>query len=367
MNEIIQEDGAPGLKIKTDKCLNSLRPSYTYQKWPEKFNKNIDCITYYNLSEKYQLFDYLNPPDKDNLLILVNGYRILTAPGEKWWILGVEYPTPEPIDAINTCFNNYENGEYWGETGKKFVKRINKNVIYLDGHHSIVTSNHRLMASNDVTEPSFAASYATCLLFCPFTNFGCSLNTHPNGDGFHVRYWNGREAGWEIWNKMVNGSIDIALSADKTQITGKIDVVAHSMGYAYGKGVLDVLQQFLAPGNTFGNYYIIAPENARAYTEEEFDSYSYEIQQEVVVDLGMYESVFQYGSDFNPGGDPKCKQDGVAPQARVRGLPNNNDNNIFIPDSEEKIKSFRKAHSIDNYGWVFDRLEGQKGFIKPRN
>ena len=350
-------------------CSNLVSPSYKFAKWDIIAAKLNDCIEYYNLSEKYQLIDYLDPPDKENLLIMVNGYRILgLSPGKKWYKGGVEYPTQDAEDAINSCYDNFEDGDYWGDAGVNFAKRINNNVLYVDGHHSIATSNHIQMASDIMSQTSFLASVVSCLpkkYLC--LNINCTLNDIPNGSGFFIRYTNGLGAGVLIWNKMVAGDIDVGLSADKTQITGKIDIAAHSMGYAYSKGMLDYLTDKLAPGNTFGNYYIIAPENAIAYSDEEFESYDQDLQDDVVVDLSLFESVYQYGSDFTPNGDKKCQQDGVAPQVRVRGLPSNNNNNVFIPDSEAKNKNFVDAHLMKNYGWLFEIPEDIKGYIKSRN
>ncbi len=365
----IEGDTEEETEALSNQCKSILKAAYSYQKCGMISNTIKNCLQYYTIAEKYKLLDYLDPPDKQNLLILANDYRILgLSPGEKWYKGGVEYPTPEPEDAINTCFDNFEDGDYWGEEGISFAKRINNNVIYVDGHHSISTSNHLVMVTNNLIETSFLKS----ILSCPLNKFLCfdllcTLNDIPNGSGFFTRYLNGLGAGVRIWNKMAAGDIHVALSEDKTQITGKIDIVAHSFGYAYSKGMIDYLTEKLAPGNTFGNYYIVAAENAVAYTEEEFQSYSPENQDDVVVDLSLFESVFQYGSDFTPNGDKKCEEDGVAPQTRVRGLPNDNSNNIFIPDSEEKIKNFVDAHLMKNYGWIFGILDEDLGYIKPRN
>jgi len=82
--------------------------------------------------------------------------------------------------------------------------------------------------------------------------------------------------------------------------------------------------------------------------------------------------VWQYGSNFNPvdeGGEEKCRQDGVADQARIRGLDETGLNNIFIPQTREykSIRNFLGAHSSANYDWIFDRMEGQTGYVKKRN
>lgn len=365
----IEEEVLGAGKFKTNRCKNILGASYSNIKWQEKSTKISDCLEYYKINEKYKLLDYLDPPDQENLLILVNGYRILMAPGEKWYKGGVEFPKQHPEDAINPCYDNYEAGNYWGDMGARFAEHINKNIIFVDGHNSITTSNHKQMIGENLIQTSFLNSLISCFPYKFFyycAEVFCGLNHEPNPAGFLIRYLDGIEAGFHIWNKMITGEIQVELSNDESRITGKIDVVAHSMGYAYSKGMIDYLANHLEVGNTFGNYYIIAPENAGAYSDEEFEALSIGLQEQVEVDLNLFESVFQYGSNFNPGGDTECKQDGVAPQKRVRGLNENNENNVFIPDTEEKNKKFVNAHLMENYGWIFKIEEDEKGHIQKR-
>jgi hypothetical protein len=131
----------------------------------------------------------------------------------------------------------------------------------------------------------------------------------------------------------------------------KIDIVAHSMGYAYSKGMLDELKDILAFNNKFGNYYIIAPENAIGHQTSTEPLYR--------LNTSDFESVFQYGSNFEKEKD--CYQDGIAPQVGINAIPPVP--NIFIPmtdgvipGTDIKYKSIRKflpAHQIKNYGWLF--------------
>ena len=86
------------------------------------------------------------------------------------------------------------------------------------------------------------------------------------------------------------------------KILGKIDFVAHSMGYAYAKGILDFLKPYLSTNNTFGNFYVIAPENAVGQTGSSDPKF--------ILQINKFQGVFQYGSDFE---DWKCRQNGVAP------------------------------------------------------
>lgn len=141
-------------------------------------------------------------------------------------------------------------------------------------------------------------------------------------------------------------------------MTGKIDIVAHSMGYAYAKGIADYLAEKdengnnlrLSPQNTLGYFYAIAPENAigkQGSTEQEF-----------VLNPNNFQGVWQYGSNFVE--ELNCHQDGVAPQGRINGLSEGL--NVFLPMKKiknpdtgklEDIRRFSKAHSIDNFYWLF--------------
>jgi hypothetical protein len=57
-------------------------------------------------------------------------------------------------------------------------------------------------------------------------------------------------------------------------------------------------------------------------------------------------------------------RDGVAPQAAIKGI--NQNQRAYIPD--EVPKGFLLSHFIENYMWIFtDRKEGMSGYVKPRN
>jgi hypothetical protein len=69
----------------------------------------------------------------------------------------------------------------------------------------------------------------------------------------------------------------------------------------------------------------------------------------------IFDGIFQYGSDFIK--EKKCRQDGIAPQARIRGL--DEDLKVFIPMTSKysHIRNFIDAHLIKNYGWIFTELK----------
>lgn len=133
---------------------------------------------------------------------------------------------------------------------------------------------------------------------------------------------------------------------------GKIDIVAHSMGYAVAKGIADFLHPYLSTNNKLGYFYIIAPENAVGSTGSSDPIYR--------LATSNFEGVFQYGSDFMK--ERRCRQDGIAPQVKVNGLPDGR--NVFIPEAKESIRNFLDAHYIDNYGWLFTDFDAKQTITK---
>ena len=122
------------------------------------------------------------------------------------------------------------------------------------------------------------------------------------------------------------------MTANNTQNKSSktLDIVAHTMGYAYALGVVDILKGKVP----LGRLYIIAPENVEAGE----------------INLNDFEEVWQYGSNLGePNADPLHQQDGVAPQTPVRGLQELAKKNpekggrAFIPDGESK--GFLQSHS----------------------
>lgn len=336
-------------------CKIILRPSYPKNIWNPEI---VSCLS--SSINENEFNNFINPPNKDNLLIFVNGYRARDPINDKhWWEEGIfEYrpksnnDNTEPTEeAINYCNDNKEAGTYWNSTGTKFINKINnQNVLYVDGHNSISTSNHKNMLK-------FGISFKSCVNIPYVQCATCILNSTPNFEGFIIRYNLGKKAGELIWNQIRQGKIKIKKDLGG-KIYGKIDIVAHSMGYAYAKGIADYLAEKdedgnnlrLSPQNTLGYFYVIAPENAigkQGSTEQEF-----------VLNPNNFQGVWQYGSNFVE--ELKCHQDGVAPQVRINGLGEGL--NVFIPmkklknpdtDKLEDIRRFSKAHSIDNFYWLF--------------
>ena len=172
------------------------------------------------------------------------------------------------------------------------------------------------------------------------------LNKTSNVYGFNLRRRNGQRAAQKLLSAIKK------IHASKHQTIDKLDIVAHSMGYAYALGMVDILKGKVP----LGRFYIIAPENAEAGE----------------INLNDFEEVWQYGSNLGePNADPLHQQDGVASQTPVRGLKEIKDpirekrGRAFIPDGEPK--GFLQSHSIGNYKWIF-KIENAtlKGYVKPR-
>ncbi len=294
------------------------------------------------------LKDYLDNliPTK-NLLLFANGYD----PSKS--IRTDEVYCSDPID-------------YWEGIDQKFITAIGtKNIVYANGNKSILTSNHvdithftLSLHSSELASgvQSDIQNFLTSAYLTSFSipsipnnpcyhNAGCvHLNTTPrNTGGFAERLRGGRAAGFAMAAKIGRGEIIF------DQTTDEIDIVCHSMGFAYAQGMIEVFKQL---NFKIGSYYILAPENAGSgsITLTDFKG-----------------DVWQYGSNDNPvsnGGDLMWLQDGVAPQCKAGGLLDNN--RAYIPNSSPK--GFTESHSIKNYGWIFTTINnGLPGYVKKRN
>jgi hypothetical protein len=160
-----------------------------------------------------------------------------------------------------------------------------------------------------------------------------TLNTKPNEYGFYQRKNEGRTGGRNLLKYLRENDFD---SRDT------LDIVCHSMGFAYALGMIEELKN-ARPNIKLGGFYIIAPENPSTGT----------------VNSNEFMQVWQYGSDEN--NHLIHKQDGVAPQSAVRNLENHR---AFIPNSV--TQGFISSHSIGNYKWIFEIMHSNKGYVTPR-
>ncbi|MBL7892933.1 MAG: fibronectin type III domain-containing protein [Bacteroidia bacterium] len=291
-----------------------------------------------------------------NLLLFVNGYRI----DERAIVPVVELPDTKneiyQADVLN----------YWSGMDAAFMNQIGtKNVVYADGHHSISTSNHHL-GSGITSQAKFMASMKSSMkaagtitntaidwatgdvvdaVYCYHRNSCVILDTVPNTGGFITRMTNGMKAGNELVRKINAGEVVF------NKLTDTLDIVCHSMGFAYAQGMIEM---FKLAKIKLGRYYIIAPENACSGT----------------VSLSDFDEVWQYGSNLGmPGQDNMWEQDGVAPQCVVGGIEAdpNKGGRVGIPPNAGFTKTFDESHYVKNYGWIFKRALNQAGYVKRRH
>jgi len=281
-------------------------------------------------NRRINMENYLKTAYGKNLLLFVNGYRS---------------NSPSIIEKPNST-NNIYTGDvygYWSGLDAMFMNRIGtKNAVYADGHHSVSTSNH-------LTQAIFLLSLESSINPVGQT----FLNTYPNIQGFKTRFNYGKIAGYDLIQKINTNNIVF----DKN--TDTLDIVAHSMGYAYALGIVNALNN---KGIKFGRFYILAPENACSGG----------------TDWTKFTEVWQYGSNLGqPNADPLNEQDGVAPQCECTNLifsnnqlnSGNNKNiktgRVFIPNNVT-TKGFIGSHSINNYEWIFNKQKNEGGYVKPR-
>lgn len=261
---------------------------------------------------------FLTSPADRNLLLFVGGY----------------IPDQELLTKHPDVVYQSDVWDYWDGMDANFINTITtKNTVYASGSDFIWTSNH-------ITHEGAAKSNASMLFFSPF------LNTTPNLPGFVRRYNNGKTGGLNMLAKLYNGTITCrqTLVNGKIKILDTVDVVAHSMGFAYSLGMIHELQK---ANVHVGRFYIIAPENGCSGTLPD-----------------NLEEAWQYGSDENI--DPIKLQDGVAPQCPVNGFDKlgMKGGRIRIPDNQER--GWIESHLAKNYGWIFTTLKGKPGDVKKR-
>ena len=344
------------LKIHARKPMKA-NTHYAVLTLKDQFGKRIETKIYNHLGIDLTNKIHLHDPIK-RILLFVNGYRPTSLAGNIEQMLldldknGLEYPNSSnmiyPFDRFN-----YWNP--WRAIDDRFKKRINAtDVLYADGHFSVSTSNHgslvdfSLLASiypkrclNSNKHTCYYTNYENSLKTSLKQFFTNSISTYdllakkPNKKGFKLRYQQGKIAGRNLLlqlNELPNKSEN-----------DTITFLAHSMGYAYSIGIIDVIRTKI----NFGGFYIIAPENPVSGA----------------VNPTEWKQVWQYGSKLtNENAYPPCLQDGVAAQAKVKGLPVAHQ--IFFPKDQYKKQGFFESHFIGNYSWILDIPKGKLGYIK---
>ena len=362
---IIQDTlgGAPTMRYEKDSDLLDI-PTLSFKNNAESHYLVFNYYTRDKHLFQQRIFNHLGVELTDKLthddpakriLLFVNGYRPTTV-GHSFEsnfkdikTKGLEYPSS---NNLIYSFDRYAYWQPWNEIDSKFQKRINaQETFFADGHFSVSTSNHRSLLNFSTLSTIYPKICSnknrhTCRVTATRnTRFWEKkqiktvdlLPVKSNVSGFNIRKRNGKIAGrnlFQLLNELPNKSKNDTLF-----------IVAHSMGYAYTLGILEVMRGKI----NFGGLYIIAPENAGAGS----------------VDPNEWKEIWQYGSNFNrAGGDAPCLQDGVAPQVNVAGLPAKN--RAYIPANLYHQKGFFNAHFIGYYTWLFTIPSTKPGYIQQR-
>lgn len=257
-------------------------------------------------------------PKANRYLVFVNGYR------------GPKYDKHESRNEI--YMNDRTN--YWFKIDDRFIKRLDPDTsFYLDGSFPVRTSNHR-------SKLGFGWSYIRSVNKRLSNKKYNRLNLVSNPEGFDYRYSRGILVGKAFLNQIRN-------TPNSYLVKDTIDIVCHSMGYAYTLGMIDALKDQIV----LGKFYLLAPENA-GYKG---------------LDWNTFEEVWQYGSNLGmKDADPLCYQDGVAPQAGLWGLDSMQSNHVgrICSPYNWPNKHFVHSHMIYSYDWIFDRIrKGEPGYI----
>lgn len=221
---------------------------------------------------------------------------------------------------------------YWYGYDDTIINRfLPVRPVYISGHHPLNTSPHR-------SKFRFAGSYVVSRFVWFRSKHGFGLNTKPNPEGFLTRYENGKICG----KNFLQFAKD-SLKSDPRKDT--LNIVCHSMGYAYILGFLTQVDSLY----NLGKILIIAPETPG------FMGY----------DWNKFQEVWQYGSNLgNKKADVICMQDGIAPQGPVKNIENlahGKGGRVFVPKNANR--GFIYSHHLNWFDWFYSIHPGDYGFF----
>lgn len=216
---------------------------------------------------------------------------------------------------------------YWFDIDDTLIARFQPvTPLYIDGHHPVATSTHRTKGR------SMWSWFVTRFGWVGRSNWG--FNDEPNEEGFQVRYDNGKRCGERFLGEYIQSN-----KADT------LDVVCHSMGYAYALGFLEVVR----PHVVLGKMLIMAPESPGVKG----------------MNWNEFQEVWQYGSDrFEENALVTCRQDGIAPQCAVMGIERlepGKGGRLFIPKGAKL--GFVRSHHLSYWDWFYWIKKGDRGWF----
>jgi hypothetical protein len=284
----------------------------------ERKNPSFQHVFAFTGDEISQQILQKQQPKAKRYLIFVNGYR------------GPKYDKHESRNEV--YLNDRTN--YWFKIDDRFIKRLNPDTsFYLDGSFPVRTSNHQ-------SKLGFGLSYIRSVNARSSNRKYKRLNQISNPEGFDYRYSRGVLVGKAFLNEIHN-TPNSYLTKDT------VDIVCHSMGYAYTLGFIETIRESVV----LGKFYMLAPENA-GYKG---------------LDWNRFEEVWQFGSNLGQkDADALCYQDGVAPQATVWGIDAQQSSHVgrICSPYNWPNKHFVHSHMVYSYDWIFDRIQkGQPGYI----
>lgn len=250
-------------------------------------------------------------------LVFANGYR------------GLHLDTLTTTNEIYTVSpaGGMSPAGYWFEIDDTLINRFQPcTPLYINGHHPVSTSMHRSKVR------SVRSWLVTRFGWVGRSNWG--FNDEPNLEGFQLRFDNGKRCGENF--------IDAYWTF---HVPDTLDIVCHSMGYAYALGFLEAVSPYVVLGKAL----ILAPESPGLRG----------------MDWNKFQEVWQYGSDrFEKGADVTCRQDGIAPQCAVVGIEKlepGKGGRLFIPKGAKK--GFIRSHHLSYWDWFYGIRKGDRGWF----
>lgn len=274
------------------------------------------------LQFQYLFFAQENIADfktEKHLLIFINGYR-----GPKHNKLGVD-----------TLMHTKDPTGYWYKYDDTIINRFKPiQTLYFNAHHPLKTSVHK-------TKFNIAKSYFLSRFCWISKKSKWVLRNKYNPVGFKTRVLVGISGGKQVLQYLKNNSIDT---------TVKINIVSHSMGYAFSLGLISTLKSKV----NFGKMLAISPESG-GYQG---------------TDWNLFDEVWQYGCRMgDKESDVIFFQDGIAPQQAIFGIENiksTRGGRIYPPSIwQKKNKGFNRSHHLIWFEWFYLIKDGDRGYFKP--